>query len=476
MGKPGSRTSSRIASVEHFDMQLEMRRQLSNLEVPILQREGNQKEFVFFAFLDGTGQDVDNPKLGPPTTIGHLYGQAKKFADDPLHRIGTTYSKGIGTQSNPVARVLDGMLAYTWHEGIERSYRDLAYKAAKWIDEVPGAEIRVVGAGYSRGGVQATLLQRLIDTYGIADPERLEFGRDEFGHITVISKVPPLVPPGEVVQASLLFDPVATGFPGYLDFRAPGSSISRVSFLATSERRELFAHMGIIEPGMSNDRRSINLFAPGGHSDVGGGNQQADIEIMTGNVVVEHINLLLGRPLFEKREIPTDLSMMKIHQAGGATAAFGLAMDDDGRRDLRDELANCTIVNVCNASEPIKEALASRFEYRQAQMDEGEYAQIRDARDEAAVREADAAGLGGLRQGRVPSTGAPDLDALAAAIRGGSETIINDALLQISRSSDVQAFKQWGRERVAAEQQALAQQEAATQEEVVLRESPAMRR
>lgn len=472
MGKPGSSSSSQSASIEHFDAQLEMRRQLGDIEVPILQREGSSREFVFFAFLDGTGQDVSNAKLGPPTTIGHLFVQAEQLSNDPINRIGAGYSKGIGTQHNALARAWDGMFAYSWSEGIEHSYRQLADRSREWLTQEPDAEIRVVAAGYSRGGVQAVLLQRLIDQYGIADPERLEFGRDDTGHITVISKAPPLVPPGEVVQASLLFDPVATGFPGYLDFRVPGSSISRVSFLATSERRELFAHMGIVEPGMSADRRSVNLFAPGGHSDVGGGNQAAGMEIMTGNVGVEYINVLLGKPLFEKREIPADLSMMKIHQAGGATAAFGLAMDEDGRRDLREPLANCTIVDVCNASEPVNHAMASRFTYRQGQMDEREYSQIRDVRDEVAVREANVAGLGGVRQERVASTGAPDLDRLWAAIRGKDDAAIDDALLQISRSSDVQALKQWGREQRAAEQQ----QEEIAQQEAVVRESPVMRR
>jgi hypothetical protein len=471
MGKAGASDNSRPISVEQIGMQLEMRSQLGSLEIPILQRVGNPKEFVFFALLDGTGQDVGNPKRGLPTTIGHLYEQARDLEDDPIHRIGASYSKGIGAQSNAVTRSLDGVLAYTWQQSIEKSYFELARKAEKWIKEVPDAEIRVVAAGYSRGAVQAVLLQRVIDTYGIANPQDISFGRDANCNVSVISKLPPLVPAGEAAQATLLLDPVATGFPGCLDVRAPGSSVTRVSILASGEGRKAFRHLSVIEPGISPDHRSINLLAPGGHADVGGGNQTGGVEVLTANAVRSVFNSWLDRPLFEKPPILEDASSMKVHQAGGVTAGFGLAMDKDGRRDLREELANCTIVDVCRASEPVNETLASRFEYRRVPMDTVEMAEIGELRDQVAFREAGAAGLGGLRQERLVSTGAPDLDHLMAAIRGEDPAAIDDALLQISHSSDVQAFKQWGREQRAAEpQQEVAQQEA------VLHESPAMRR
>ena len=109
MGKAGSSAGVRPASADDLRMELDVRHQMQQLSVPMLQRDDNANEYVFFAFLDGTGQDVRNPKLGPSTTVGELYDQAFELSKDPQSRIGTHYAAGIGTQQNAVSRALDGM-------------------------------------------------------------------------------------------------------------------------------------------------------------------------------------------------------------------------------------------------------------------------------------------------------------------------------------------------------------------------------
>ncbi|MFI8718706.1 phospholipase effector Tle1 domain-containing protein [Stenotrophomonas sp. NPDC077464] len=376
MGKVGSSAGVRNASADDLRMELDVRQQMQQLSVPMFQREDNANEYVFFAFLDGTGQDVRNPKLGPSTTVGELYDQAFELSKDPQSRIGTHYAAGIGTQQNAVIRAFDGMLASTWQDGITRSYRELAEQVSTWKATNPYAEIRVVGIGYSRGAVQTARLLRLIDEYGIVPEEGLGFGHDRNGNISVISRLAPLVPPGQTAQATLLLDPVATNMPTNFDARLPPSVISRVAIMAAHEQRELFPHQAINDPGMTPDGRAINVAAPGGHSNVGGGNRHAGLEILTGNAAIDYLNTLRDPPLFEKRAVPMDLDTMTVYQAGGATALYGLKIDRDRERNLREALANCKVVDPCNDSEPIDQALAARFEHRSIQPDPAEQAQL----------------------------------------------------------------------------------------------------
>lgn len=387
MGKDSSTAKGRLASVQDISMQAGLRAQLREMSVPILQRRRNSHEYLFLAFLDGTGQDVNNPELGPATSVGILYQQAVELANDPENRIGANYSRGIGAQPNAVARALDGLTAHTWDKGIKDSYTELAIKAASWTATDPDAEVRVVGTGYSRGAVQTVALHRLIDQFGIADPKGLQFGRDEAGNLSVVSLLPPLVPPGKVAQATLLFDPVATNMPRNFDARLPPSVISRVSITAAHERRELFPHQTINDPGMTPDRRAINVEAPGGHSNVGGGNRDAGLEILTGNAAIDYLNTLLEEPLFQKRTVPMDLDTMALYQASGATALYGLRMDGDDKRNLRDVLANCKIVDPCKDSELIDQTLAAQFEHRRIAIDAAEQALLESLLEQAASRD-----------------------------------------------------------------------------------------
>lgn len=348
-----------------------MREDLAGLSVPVLQHTNAPHEYLFISFLDGTGHDKSQPKLGLPSTVSLLHDEAHVAQGRQESRIGVSYSSGIGTQSNPMRRVLDGMFASTWEEGIKHAYRALSAQTGRWLDADPNAKIRFVGIGYSRGAVQVAGLARLIDRYGIVSPIGLSFGHDEYGNIAVMSHAGVLVPPGHVPQAALLLDPVATQMPSDYDARLPPSVISRVAVMARHEQRRMFPHQAIVTTTseLGADGLSLRMIAPGGHSNVGGGNAQAGLEILTGNLAVDYLNLLRDEPLFTKRALPPSLEEYARYQKIGMTGAFGFTMDRDDQRDERHELANCTIVEPCRGSEPVDMALARTLDYRRYQPD-----------------------------------------------------------------------------------------------------------
>ncbi|WP_448100201.1 XVIPCD domain-containing protein [Luteibacter jiangsuensis] len=362
MGQLLSDGTTRPATERDLEAYERMRQQQMKQVVPVLQRRDNSHEYLFIALFDGTGQSAYNRRQAL-TNVGELKVQAEDLRDDPRNRIGVRYIEGIGTQRNPVTRAIDGAFPYTWDDKITRAYRDLAEQTARWKDQDPQAQIRVVGVGYSRGAVLVPGLARVVDQFGIADPEGLRFGRDAHGNITIESSRT-LVPPGEVAQAVGLFDPVGTNLPKNYDARLPKSVLSGFSQIARDEQRELFPHQTILDPDWSGDGRFLSATLPGGHSNIGGGNDEAGLETLAFNGMADYLNALTDRPLFTHREVPQDPAQFTIFQASGVTAAFGLRLDKDGQRDLRDELANCRIVDICRDAEPVDPALASRFDWQ----------------------------------------------------------------------------------------------------------------
>jgi hypothetical protein len=151
--------------------------------------------------------------------------------------------------------------------------------------------------------------------------------------------------------------------PRNYDARLPRSVLSGFSQMARDEQRELFPHQTILDPDWSDDGRFLSVPVPGGHSNVGGGNREAGLETLAFNGMADYLNALTDRPLFEHRPVPSDPSQYTIYQAQGVTAAFGLRIDDDGQRNIRDELANCKIVDLCHDAEPVDRALARQFEW-----------------------------------------------------------------------------------------------------------------
>lgn len=337
-------------------------RDLQSLQrVPVLQRTESAHEYLFVVMFDGTGQDADNAGQRP-TNIGHLREQVYELSLDRSQRIGGHYVEGIGTQTQLVPRLFDQWRPFTWDEKIAEAYVELSRQTRRWKEHNPDAQVRVAGVGYSRGAVLSAGLARLVDEHGILHPEDLRFGHEANGNLTVGSDRPPLVPPGQTAQALALLDPVATNMPKGFDARVPPSVVSALSIAAAHERRTSFPHQTIIEPGLSQDRRFASVLMPGGHSNIGGGAAEAGLESMAHNRLVDYLNGLRDRPVFEYRDLPDDPAQYTVFQARGVTAVPGL--DRDSLRDTRSELANCTVVDLCRNAEPMDTVLAGQFEYR----------------------------------------------------------------------------------------------------------------
>ncbi|NID16254.1 T6SS phospholipase effector Tle1-like catalytic domain-containing protein [Luteibacter yeojuensis] len=362
MGQLLSGGATRPATASDLDAYERMRKEQAKQRAPVLQRSNQANEYLFLALFDGTGQSAEDPKQSL-TNIGHFRSQARELATNTSNRFGLGYAEGIGTQKNPITRLIDGAFPYTWDDKIEQVYWDLARKTSEWVEQDPYARIRVVGVGYSRGAVLVPGLARLIDQYGIVDPKGLTFGRDAHGNISVRSSRT-LVAPGEVAQAVGLFDPVGTNLPKNYDARLPKSVLSGFSQLARDEQRELFPHQTILDPEWSEDGRFLSATLPGGHSNIGGGNRESGLESLAFNGMADYLNTLTDRFQFAPRKVPNDPAQFTIFQAGGATAAFGLRMDTDGERNLHDELANCKIVDICRDADPVDVALAARFDWQ----------------------------------------------------------------------------------------------------------------
>jgi hypothetical protein len=129
MGQVIAGGSSRPITAEEMRSVAAMQQAMTRIPVPTLQHRDNPHEYLFFAMSDGSGQDLHDPRLGPPTNVGHLALQAEAAAADPDNRVGYHYTRGIGAQSNGAARLFDGALATTWADGIERIDADLAEPA-----------------------------------------------------------------------------------------------------------------------------------------------------------------------------------------------------------------------------------------------------------------------------------------------------------------------------------------------------------
>lgn len=364
MGELTRKGQSRPVTQEELALYSQAKLLQAEHRVPLFQRVTNSHEYLYFPLFDGTGQDVKNPQQ-LPTNIGALSTQLEPLSRDPRNRIGHYYVEGIGTQDSDLLRVYDGLRPFTWDEKIEEGYRALCIRAKEWKGQDPEAQIRIAHVGYSRGAVLAAGLARLVDRYGIADPQDLNFGRDEHGNITVITQRPLLAVPGQTAQAMGLLDPVATNMPRNFDARPAPSVISAYSQLAVNERRVAFPHQEIVDAELTVNGAFLRVPIPGGHSNVGGGNRESGLEVLAFNGMVDYLNGLRDKPLFSHRPLPEDATLYTVYQARGVTAVPGL--DGDGERDVREDLANCSIVDPCRDAEPMNESLAAQFEYRTLQ-------------------------------------------------------------------------------------------------------------
>lgn len=304
----------------------EVRQQLMSFREPVLLDTKNPHDRLYFAALDGTGND----KIHDPdheTNVGLISDQIQTLIHAGDRRIGIGYVEGAGTQQhNPIARALDGARGYTVEARAEQMYKKFIDQASQWKQEDPDARISLASISFSRGGEEAALLARLVEERGIQDPSGAIYTYDAHHQIKNVEHTkPPLVPPHQVAQAVALLDPVGTGHARHLDRRLPPSVISGIQFSAMDEHRGLFKSDRIIDPGFSEDGRFAGVNFPGAHSDLGGGYHRNGLSIRAGNFAIDYLNGLCSEPVLAKIWEPDDPRLNVIHHSEEGMLLYRLA-------------------------------------------------------------------------------------------------------------------------------------------------------
>lgn len=352
-------TAAHLASFEDAN------RSLENFSAPLLLDERSTEQRLFVASFDGTGNSKRDPeKL---TNVALIDEQLRERAAQAKERlgyvpIGSGYVEGPGTQGG-ISGLIDAMHGGSYQARIEDMYLQFTRQAREWLLENPGADIRILATGFSRGAEQAAGFTRLVEERGIQDPTDAVFKRNADGLIVgeVIFPNPPLREPGSVIQAAALFDPVGTGAPRQNDRRLAESVVSAFQITALSERRNLFQGTWITDFGATPDGRFLNVGVAGAHSDIGGGYQRDGLGILAGNLGVDYINAMIHPPPIEKRALPANPDRYVIHRSEDHSPIYFTSIfDRQGARGMQDLLAPPSLCRIdCRDAMPRNETMAA---------------------------------------------------------------------------------------------------------------------
>lgn len=422
-------TAKHLASFESAE------HSLGRFSSPVLLDESKAEQRLFVASFDGTGNSKrDATKF---TNVALIDEQFRSYARDAEDRIGYVpiqagYVEGPGTQGG-VSGIIDAVYGGSYEARIEDMYFQFVSEAKVWLDENPGADIRILSTGFSRGAEQVAGFTRLVEERGIQNPTGATFRRDADG--LIIGQVsypnPPLREPGTVIQAAALFDPVGTGAPRQNDRRLAESVVSAFQITALDERRNLFQGTLITDPGQTADGRFLNVGVAGAHSDIGGGYRRDGLGVLAGNLAIDYANALIRPPPLEKRALPEDPDRYVIHRSEQHSAFYGTSIfDRAGARAMQDLLAPPALCRIdCRDAMPRNEGMAATLEWQRVQI--------------------------GPVQGTVPVRAAPDAaahdtsaltrDLLSAAARDDGAAIAERLRTELASDAG-QAWLQRGRE------------------------------
>lgn len=359
---------SRPATVADLDVYIETSRDVHNLRIPEFLKSADPHDRLFIASLDGTGNSLyldPEPRLSVVADIHRSVLQARARGRND---VASGYVQGTYTQENPLVRITDGIFGHTFDARVETAYLQLCRQAAIWLDEDPDSRIRVIVVGFSRGAEQAASLTRLIHSRGIMDPHLAEVKWNEREQIAsrVLFSGDPLVPPGQTLQAALLFDPVATGVRDH-DRRLSASVVSALQLTARDERRNAFPASQLLPPGLSREGTSLNAELPGVHSTLGNTYLQNGLGTLSHNLGVAYINRFSERPLLQKLPEPEDPAMYVVHRSDQHSVLWSTPRDPDSPRQARDDLAPRAACRpraapVCRQPDPVDPELLRRAE------------------------------------------------------------------------------------------------------------------
>ncbi|HEV7123524.1 MAG TPA: DUF2235 domain-containing protein [Rhodanobacter sp.] len=372
------------ADASRLKSHIEASETLSRFSAPLLVHSDNPHQHLYLAALDGTGNDLyKDPRHA--TNIAKIYEQIGEVGN---HRIAAGYVPGPGTQDQFLTRTIDGINGNTYDERVEQMYEKFIDHAWAWKKDDPQAEISLVAVGFSRGSEQAAGLARLVHDRGIQDPAGAVYTRDQHDQIMHVEYTrPPLVEPGQVVQAVALLDPVGTGEAVRAhDRRLPPSVISGFEIIAADERRALFKSDHIIDPGMTPDGRFLGVAVAGTHSDIGGSYHRDGLAIRSGNLLITYLNTLSDRPFLKLQAVPGDPRLNVVHGSEDGKLIYRLGrkvnrFDAGGYNELLVPKRMAGQVSDPYNAEPRDEVLNGRFE-RQAVKSSAQTVTPDAARDE----------------------------------------------------------------------------------------------
>lgn len=358
------------ASPGHLATLAQAERSLQDFTAPVLLDESNSGQRLFVASFDGTRNSKRNAET--LTNVALIDEQFIRYAEQAKDRIGYPpvgrgYVEGPGTQGG-ISGLADAAYGSSYEARIEDMYLQFVSQAKVWLDENPGADIRILASGFSRGAEQVAGFTRLVEARGIQNPVDAVVKRDADGLIVgqVTYPHPPLRAPGTVVQAATLFDPVGTGAPRTHDRRLAESVVSAFQITAGLEPRDLFQGTWITDPGVTADGRFLNVTVAGAHSDIGGGYQRDGLGILAGNLGIDYINATIRPPPLEKRALPEDPDRYVIHRSDEHAFFHRTSIFDRlGKRGMQDLLAPPSLCRLdCRDAMPRNEALADAMDWQ----------------------------------------------------------------------------------------------------------------
>ena len=345
-------------------------RQLAGFSAPVLQDGNRSNDRLFVASFDGTGNSMLTDAPENHTNVAFIHAQVKALERRALEDHGSStiaggYVEGPGTQGGWRGGV-DLATGGSYESRMEEMYLQFIQQASTWLRDNSDADIRIAAIGFSRGAEQAAGFTRLIEERGIQDPAGMNVVRDRNGFIERLEFTrPPLREPGTVIQAVGLFDPVGTGEPRNHDRRLPPSVVSGFQITAEDERRNLFQSTRVLDPGVTDGGRFLNVTVAGAHSDIGGSYALDGLSIRSGNLMIDYLNALSDPPFLQKREEPTDPARNVIHRSEDHQFFYRTSVyDKEGVRGRQEELAPPALCRIdCLDAQPRNAAMAESLRW-----------------------------------------------------------------------------------------------------------------
>lgn len=372
-GKNDAQVHKNQATTADLKQYEEARKQLGELQAPVLLHADNTHERLYIASLDGTGNSMRKDAPEHWSAVAKIHYQVEKGFDPRIH---SGYVEGIGTQDGFLPRTIDGWRAYSFDERVETAYLKLCKQAKLWIDQDPQAQIRVAGVGFSRGAEEVAALNRMIEERGIRDPVGAVVHQDKYGLITSIKYTgQQLVQPGKTLQAAMLFDPVSTNNTEF-DRRLAPSTVGAFQILST-DHRDQFKGDQLLPHGLSENGRFLSVTVPGAHSNIGDTYSQNGLGVLSANMGVDFLNSLSDRDFLKPQAVPQDPAKYQIYRSEEHMALYTTRYyDRHHQRGETDQLgadAQCRVVQPlpdCTHKAPIDPAMAAQVEYRPTRMSE----------------------------------------------------------------------------------------------------------